>query len=60
MSDNLNKRGGQDRTHINVHETWEVDYWTKTLGVSKEELEQAVKQAGTSVDAVRKHLGKPQ
>lgn len=57
MSDNLNQRGQQDRSRINVHEKWEVDYWTKELGVTKEQLEQAVKNAGTNVDAVRQHLG---
>jgi hypothetical protein len=56
MSDNLNNRGQQDRSRINVHEKWEVDYWTKELGVTKEQLEQAVKSAGPTVNAVRQHL----
>jgi hypothetical protein len=56
MSDNLNNRGPQDRNRINVNESWEVTYWTKELGVSKEELEKAVKKAGTAVSAVRQEL----
>jgi hypothetical protein len=56
MSDNLHNRGPQDRSRINLHEKWEVQYWTKELGVTQEELERAVKQAGNSVDAVRQHL----
>jgi len=56
MSDNLHNRGPQDRSRINLHEKWEVQYWTKELGVTEEELEQAVKQAGNSVNAVREHL----
>lgn len=56
MSDNLQNRGGQDRSRINTHEKWEVEYWTKELGVTKEQLEQAVKTAGSSADAVREHL----
>ena len=56
MSDNLQSRGPQDRSRINLHEKWEVQYWTKELGVTQEELEQAVKQAGNSVNAVREHL----
>ena len=56
MSDNLQNRGSQDRSKINVHEKWEVEYWTKALGVTKEQLEQAVKTAGSSADAVRQHL----
>ena len=58
MSDNLENRGAQDRSRINVHEEWEVRHWTEALGVSKEELENAVKAVGPSVSAVRAHLGK--
>ena len=56
MSDNLQNRGGQDRSRINMSEDWEVRHWTEALGVSKEELERAVKQVGSSADAVREHL----
>jgi hypothetical protein len=56
MADNLDDRGPQDRSRINVNEEWEVQYWARQLGVSKEELERAVKQAGPSVAAVRQHL----
>ncbi|MBQ5946027.1 DUF3606 domain-containing protein [Massilia sp. ST3] len=58
MSDNLQKAGSQDRSRINVHEEWEVRHWTEALGVSREELERAVKAVGPSVDAVRAHLGR--
>lgn len=56
MSDNLNNRGPQDASKINVNEEWELRYWTKKLGVSAEELKAAVKKAGVSVDAVSAHL----
>lgn len=56
MSDNLQKSGQQDRSRINVHEEWEVRYWTEALGVNREELERAVSEAGVSADAVREHL----
>ena len=58
MSDNLENRGPQDRSRINVHEEWEVRHWTEALGVSREQLEQAVQQVGPAVSAVREHLGK--
>jgi hypothetical protein len=58
MPDDLSKRGGQDRTRINLQEKWEVDYWTKELGLTKEELERAVKTAGDHVTAVRQHLAR--
>jgi hypothetical protein len=56
MSDDLNNRHGQDRERINLNEKWEVAYWTRELGVSKEELERAVREAGDRVNAVRQHL----
>ncbi|MEW6024023.1 MAG: DUF3606 domain-containing protein [Pseudomonadota bacterium] len=58
MSDNKQDRGQQDRSRINMHEDYEVRHWTEALGVSKEELEKAVKAVGPSVSAVREHLGK--
>lgn len=57
MSDNPNLRGPADRSRINLHEQHEVQYWTNALGVSRDRLEQAVKEVGVSVTAVRKHLG---
>jgi hypothetical protein len=56
MSDNLQNRGAQDRARINMHEEWEVRHWTEALGVSKEELEEAVKKVGPVADTVREHL----
>lgn len=58
MADNLQKAGPQDRSRINVNERWELDYWCKELGVSQQQLEQAVKSVGPSVTAVRQHLRK--
>ena len=58
MADNLNDRGPQDRSRVNVNETWELQYWSKKFGVTEEQLRDAVKAAGPSADAVGKHLGK--
>jgi len=58
MPDSTESRGPADASQINVNEDYEVRYWTKTLGVSEQELRDAVKAAGVSADAVRKHLGK--
>ena len=58
MADNLNERGPQDRSRVNVNEPWELQYWSRKFGVSAEQLKDAVKAAGTSADAVGKHLGK--
>jgi hypothetical protein len=37
--DDLNKKGAGDRSKINMHEDYEVKYWTRQLGVSRDELE---------------------
>lgn len=58
MSDDLTKRRPQDASRINVHESWEVNWWTDKFKVTKAQLEAAVKAVGTSAAAVAKHLGK--
>jgi len=58
MADDLKNRGAQDRARINVHEEHEVRSWTQSLGVTREQLESAVKAVGTSADAVREYLQK--
>ncbi|PSO18722.1 DUF3606 domain-containing protein [Bradyrhizobium sp. MOS002] len=39
-----------------MHEDFEVKYWTKELGVSRDELQKAVDKVGNSAAAVRKQL----
>ena len=55
--DDLKKRGAADRSKINMHEPWEVKYWTKELGVDKPQLQKVVDKVGNSAAAVRKELG---
>jgi len=43
---------------VNVNETWELEYWSKKFGVTKERLKEAVKAVGTSAAEVQKYLGK--
>ncbi len=56
MSDDTSKTGPQDASRINMNEDYEVRYWTKTLGVSADVLQQAVNEAGPSVEKVRQFL----
>lgn len=58
MADNLNLRGTPDRSRINVNEPWEIQYWTKALGVSEQQLRTAVSKVGVLAADVKKHLGK--
>lgn len=55
--DDLKKKGQQDRSKINLSEDHEVKYWTKHLGVSREELERVIGKVGNAAAAVRKELG---
>jgi hypothetical protein len=54
--DDLKKRGSPDRSKINMHEPYEVKYWTKELGVNRDQLQKLVDKVGNSAAAVRKEL----
>lgn len=58
MSDDLSKRGKQDRDRINVGEDHELRYWTEKFGVSQDELKSAVQKVGPMAKDVQQHLGK--
>ena len=58
MSDDLKNSGPADRARINVNESWELRWWTESLGVTEQELRAAVAAVGASANAVRQHLGK--
>ncbi|MFL5072100.1 MAG: DUF3606 domain-containing protein [Xanthobacteraceae bacterium] len=58
MTDDARKRGEADRSKISMGEDHEVRYWTRHLGVTREELQMAVDKVGNSAAAVRKELGK--
>lgn len=58
MSDDLTKRRPQDANKVNVHETWEVDYWCRKFGCTRAQLVSAVSVVGTSATAVEKYLRK--
>lgn len=56
MSDDKTKKRPQDASKINIHEPYEVGYWTNKFGCSKPALTAAVHAVGTSAGAVEKHL----
>jgi hypothetical protein len=58
MADDLKQTGRQDDQRINLDQDHEVNYWSKELGVSREELRRAVEQAGPIVKNVRQHLNR--
>jgi hypothetical protein len=58
MSDDKSKMGGADRTRVNVHEKYEVQYWTNKWKVTEDELRAAVKKVGVMVSDVERELKK--
>ena len=57
MSDDRLNRGQPDRSKINMSQDHEVRYWTKHLGITRDELEKVVEKVGNSAKAVEKELG---
>jgi hypothetical protein len=56
MSDDLSKKGQQDRDRINVDEDYELTYWSQKFGVSRDRLREAVAKAGPMVKNVEREL----
>lgn len=56
MGDDLNKSGSGDRERISLSQDHEVAYWTKALGVSEQELRDAVSAVGNMAADVRARL----
>lgn len=56
MADNLQQRGGQDRTRIDVSQEHERRDWAKKFGVTPEQLEQAVRAVGDQASVVESYL----
>ena len=58
MADNKSNTGSPDRERINMSEDYEVRDWTESLGVSRENLQEAVDAVGSSADKVREYLNR--
>jgi hypothetical protein len=56
MAGDNTKRASWDGKFLSLEQDWEAEYWAKTLGVSRESLEEAVTAVGRSVANVRAYL----
>lgn len=56
MADDKKLMGTPDSDRISLSEEYEIRDWTERLGVSEEELREAVDAVGNSADAVRAYL----
>lgn len=59
MADDRHLRGPADRSRINVHEDYELKYWSQKFGVTADQLHAAVRAVGVMAHDVARHLGKP-
>jgi hypothetical protein len=57
MADDKSKMDSPDR-RIDVHEQYEVEYWSHKWNVSPDRLREAVSRAGPMVKDVARELGK--
>jgi hypothetical protein len=51
------KKVAPDRSKILMNRDDEVKYWTKHLGIGRDELQRIVDKVGPSAAAIRKELG---
>jgi hypothetical protein len=58
MADDKSNRGAPDNKRIDIHDPNEVRHWTKSLGVTEQQLKEAVARVGTSAEKVRESLRK--
>jgi DNA-binding protein H-NS len=58
MSDDKSQRNAPDNKRIDVNDPNEVRHWSKSLGVTPEQLKEAVARVGTSAEKVRESLRK--
>ena len=58
MADDVKQTGKPDDQRINIEQEHELNYWSRELGVSREELRVAVQNAGPMVKNVRQHLNR--
>lgn len=54
--DNKDKKGPQDASRINIHEEYELRYWTERLNITTDRLKAAVEEVGPSVSAVEAYI----
>jgi hypothetical protein len=56
MADDKTNRGVADRIRINIHEPYELESWSKRLGMTQQELRKLVAKHGVMAADVRRAL----
>lgn len=58
MADDKNKKDARDRNRVAGDERYEIDYLVKELGVSRTEVEAAIKAVGNDRQKIKEYLKK--
>ena len=58
MKDNLKDHGKGDRSRVEDDEPWEARELAQELGVTPDELSEAVEEAGLIVSSTQQHTGR--
>ena len=56
MADDKVKKFPQDANRINIHEPYELEYWSRKFGVAPQKIRDAVGVVGTSASAVERYI----
>lgn len=56
MGDDTKNTGSPDRDRISLGEDYEVRDWCESLGVTEQQLRDAVAEVGNSAEKVREYL----
>ncbi|MBX5253291.1 DUF3606 domain-containing protein [Rhizobium sp. NLR4b] len=54
MADNKSKRGAADRNKVSLSEPYEISYFARKHGISRDEAENIVRRHGPDRDAANK------
>jgi hypothetical protein len=54
----VGKRHPQDSPRINIHESWDVQYWSDRWNVPRRQVVEAIRRVGDHVQDVAQALGK--
>jgi hypothetical protein len=58
IADDKSKTRPEDAERVNVHEDYELEYWSKKFGSTRDELKAAVKKVGVMAKDVEAELKK--
>jgi hypothetical protein len=54
--DNKSKKGKSDDSRININESYELQYWSEKLNVTRDRLKEAINATGSNADDVARYL----